>query len=498
MDTESVKAFNAELTSVYDSKPPLSKKKIQDIAKVALKAKSYYKHVVFSVEKFLAKCKIEYKIPCLYVIDSIIRTSKHQLKEKDVFAARFLKNFSKTLADLLTCPVCDQPRVIRTLNLWGANGVYTEEQLAPFKQQCRDMGIETDIERVERLVKGDDADMSRYGGAYGRAKEKERKKRRNSASDSPTSSSNIQQNNQSLPIASTTPPMPAPSQLIAPVPQITHDPSLLGAIGDLNNEPSDEVPPCGLSERKLLDMILDANFEISGAFKNDIVLLRKAHGLICRALDARIRAVGDKPEIKDLLSSQFDYSDEEDDGEDNKKAKRPTVTKVCQEDLLSIARNLIEDPNVIAAFKHMHAERVLVLNQIAAQTQQRTLGSSATKGTTTLPTTAQIQGISLPKGLPPNISLPQGVPAGLPGIAGLPAVQSLSGLQSLAGLQSINLAQLSALNQANAAQPNQALLNLLANNSLVSKIGTLSNLQFANARPTPVFSGWRTRSKSAG
>ncbi|KAE9418650.1 hypothetical protein Angca_008834 [Angiostrongylus cantonensis] len=486
MDTESVKAFNAELTSVYDSKPPLSKKKIQDIAKVALKAKSYYKHVVFSVEKFLAKCKIEYKIPCLYVIDSIIRTSKHQLKEKDVFASRFLKNFSKTLSDLLSCPVCDQPRVIRTLNLWGANGVFTEEQLAPFKQQCRDMGIETDIERVERLVKGDEADMSRYGGAYGRVKEKDKRKRRSSASDSPTSSSHIQQQSLSVPAPSTTPPLPTPSQLVGVVPQLAHD-SLLGDVSDLNNEPSDDVPPCGLSERKLLDMILDANFEFSGAFKNDIVLLRKAHGLICRALDARIRAVGDKPEIKDLLSSQFDYSDEEDDGDDSKKTKRPNVTKVCQEDLLSIARNLIEDPNVIAAFKHMHAERILVLNQIAAQTQQRTVTSSTTTtGTTSLPTSAQIQGISLPKGLPPNISMSQSVPAGLPSIAGLPTVQSLSGLQSLAGLQSINLAQLSALNQANAAQPNQALLNLLANNSLVSKIGTLSSLQFANGRPAPV------------
>uniref|UniRef100_A0A158P631 CID domain-containing protein n=1 Tax=Angiostrongylus cantonensis TaxID=6313 RepID=A0A158P631_ANGCA len=427
-----------------------------------------------SVKAFNAECKIEYKIPCLYVIDSIIRTSKHQLKEKDVFASRFLKNFSKTLSDLLSCPVCDQPRVIRTLNLWGANGVFTEEQLAPFKQQCRDMGIETDIERVERLVKGDEADMSRYGGAYGRVKEKDKRKRRSSASDSPTSSSHIQQQSLSVPAPSTTPPLPTPSQLVGVVPQLAHD-SLLGDVSDLNNEPSDDVPPCGLSERKLLDMILDANFEFSGAFKNDIVLLRKAHG--------------------DLLSSQFDYSDEEDDGDDSKKTKRPNVTKVCQEDLLSIARNLIEDPNVIAAFKHMHAERILVLNQIAAQTQQRTVTSSTTTtGTTSLPTSAQIQGISLPKGLPPNISMSQSVPftpvsllqAGLPSIAGLPTVQSLSGLQSLAGLQSINLAQLSALNQANAAQPNQALLNLLANNSLVSKIGTLSSLQFANGRPAPV------------
>ncbi|KAK6056226.1 hypothetical protein COOONC_06270 [Cooperia oncophora] len=536
MDTEVVKAFNAELTSVYDSKPPLSKKKIQDIARAALKAKSFYKHVVFSVEKFLAKCKIEYKIPCLYVIDSIIRTSKHQLKEKDVFAARFLKNFSKTLSDILACPVADQPRVVRTLNLWSANGVFTEEQLAPYKQQCRDMGIDTDVERVERLVKGEDADMSRYGGAYGRAKEKEKKKHHRHAAPPESPSVSSQGNHQDMPSqdVSTTPPMPPPAHLVAPaaVPaaassaeapmtsllpeapvapvvsetseEPTTEPEPSTDARDLDNEPSDEVPPCGLSERKLLDMMIDANFDFSGAFKNDIVLLRKAHGLICRALDARIRSVGDKPEIKDLLSSQFDYSDEEDDGDESRKvSKRSNVTKVFQEDLLSIARNLIEDPNVIAAFKRMHAERIVALNQvtsngIAAQAQRTLPSLPATIAPSISTTTAQqLQGISLPKGLPPGLSLPQGIPfmdvslfqAGLPNLAGLPGLQSLPGLQGLAGIPSLNLAQLSAINQANAAQPNQALLNLLANNSLASKLGALSNLQFAHARPPVSLAG---------
>ncbi|CAJ0594664.1 unnamed protein product [Cylicocyclus nassatus] len=497
MDTEVVKAFNAELTSVYESKPPLSKKKIQDISKAALKAKGYYKHVVFSVEKFLAKCKTEYKIPCLYVIDSIIRTSKHQFKERDVYASRFLKNFSKTLADLLSCPVADQPRVVRTLNLWGANGVYTEDQLAPFKQQCRDMGIDTDIERVERLVKGEDADMSRYGGAYGRVKEKEKKKHhRNSAPESPPHDSSDLG-------PSTTPPMPPPAHLTNAAAPVGQAPATVSSTND--NEPSDEIPPCGLSERKLLEMMLDANFDFSGAFKNDIVLLRKAHGLIARALDARIRSVGEKPEIKDLLSSQFDYSDEEDDGDENKKAKRPEkVKEVCQEDLLNIARNLIEDPNVIAAFKHMHAERIVALNQIAAQAQQRSLAAAASATANTPTTTASsglpgsttpnlssaaaaaaLQGINLPKGLPPGLTLPQGLPAGLPNLATLQGVQGLPSLQNLAGLPSLNLAHLSALNPGNAQQHNQALLNLLANNSLVSKLGNLPNLPFPNAR-TPV------------
>ena len=46
-----------------------------------------------SVEKFIQKCRNEYKIPGLYVIDSIVRQSRHQFgPDKDVFAPRFAKN----------------------------------------------------------------------------------------------------------------------------------------------------------------------------------------------------------------------------------------------------------------------------------------------------------------------------------------------------------------------------------------------------------------------
>ena len=41
------------------------------------------------MEKFIQKCKPEYKIPGLYVIDSIVRQSRHQFgPDKDVFAPR--------------------------------------------------------------------------------------------------------------------------------------------------------------------------------------------------------------------------------------------------------------------------------------------------------------------------------------------------------------------------------------------------------------------------
>lgn len=52
---EAVKAFNSELYSLNDYKPPISKAKMTQITKAAIKAIKFYKHVVQSVEKFIQK-----------------------------------------------------------------------------------------------------------------------------------------------------------------------------------------------------------------------------------------------------------------------------------------------------------------------------------------------------------------------------------------------------------------------------------------------------------
>jgi CID domain len=77
-----------------------------------MKAIKFYKHVVQSVEKFILKCKSEYKIPGLYVIDSIVRQSRHQFgPEKDLFAPRFARNIQITFANLFSCPVEEKVRI---------------------------------------------------------------------------------------------------------------------------------------------------------------------------------------------------------------------------------------------------------------------------------------------------------------------------------------------------------------------------------------------------
>ncbi|NXX89492.1 SCAF8 protein, partial [Centropus bengalensis] len=92
----------------------------------------FYKHVVQSVEKFIQKCKPEYKVPGLYVIDSIVRQSRHQFgQEKDVFAPRFSNNIISTFQNLYRCPGDDKSKIVRVLNLWQKNNVFKSEIIQP-------------------------------------------------------------------------------------------------------------------------------------------------------------------------------------------------------------------------------------------------------------------------------------------------------------------------------------------------------------------------------
>lgn len=97
-----------------------------------MKAIKFYKHVVQSVEKFIQKCRTEYKIPGIYVIDSIVRQSRHQFgADKDVFAPRFARNIQTTFVHLFKCPPEEKGRLIRVLNLWQKNNVFAPEVIQP-------------------------------------------------------------------------------------------------------------------------------------------------------------------------------------------------------------------------------------------------------------------------------------------------------------------------------------------------------------------------------
>lgn len=109
------------------------------ITRTAIKAIKFYKHVVQSVEKFILKCKPDYKVPGLYVIDAIVRQSRNQFgADKDVFAPRFAKNMSLTFSNLFSCPPEEKGKIIRVLNLWQKNQVFTPDVIQPLFDQLAD------------------------------------------------------------------------------------------------------------------------------------------------------------------------------------------------------------------------------------------------------------------------------------------------------------------------------------------------------------------------
>uniref|UniRef100_A0A4W5KHX7 SR-related CTD associated factor 8 n=1 Tax=Hucho hucho TaxID=62062 RepID=A0A4W5KHX7_9TELE len=127
-----IQRIKTSLYSLNEYKPPISKAKMTNITKSAIKAIKYYKHVVQGVEKFVQKCKPEYKVPGLYVMDSIVRQSRHQFgQDKDVFAPRFSKNIIGTFQHLYRCPSDDKSKIVRVLNLWQKNAVFKSDIIQP-------------------------------------------------------------------------------------------------------------------------------------------------------------------------------------------------------------------------------------------------------------------------------------------------------------------------------------------------------------------------------
>ncbi|XP_077466847.1 SR-related and CTD-associated factor 4-like isoform X2 [Stigmatopora argus] len=136
---EAVSAFNSELFSMNEMQPPISRAKMMAVTKLAIKAIKLFKHVVQIVEKFIKRCKPELKVPGLYVVDSIVRQSRHQFGvEKDVFGPRFLKNFSETFQNLLLCPEDDKAKIVRVLNLWQKNAMFDMDIIQPLMDMANE------------------------------------------------------------------------------------------------------------------------------------------------------------------------------------------------------------------------------------------------------------------------------------------------------------------------------------------------------------------------
>uniref|UniRef100_A0A0N5A8P1 CID domain-containing protein n=1 Tax=Syphacia muris TaxID=451379 RepID=A0A0N5A8P1_9BILA len=331
MEADVVKAFHNELVSLYELKPPISKNKIQEITKAAIRAIKYYKHVVFGVEKFLTKCKPEYKLPGMYCIDSIIRQSQHQYKEKDVFAARFAHNMLQTVLNLMSCKAEDTMKIVRVMNLWIVQKVYDEKTVRPWLDYCREThGVDTDFLHVERSVKGDAANLALYSKVLSKA-------------DLAKASSQIQ-----------SPPLNESSERKGLLPRT---PPL---------ETGEEAMDGSISEKETLEIITNMKLDLGGMFTQDSTLLKRLNKIVNEKLIER-REIDSRRQgnIKNLLSREFDYSDEEDSGDEDVKrlsveAKPAELTK---QQIRGMAETVLRDEGVKEEIQRMHTERLTAMSQ---------------------------------------------------------------------------------------------------------------------------------------
>lgn len=386
MDSDVIKAFNKSLVSIQECKGSIvSKQKVIEITKAAMNAVRYFKHVVFIIERYLARCRQEFKIPALYIMDSVLRQAKKQYKHKDVYAPRFAVNLTNTISNVLDCESNERLKVVRVVNLWLAHQIFSDDVIEPVLRHCKASGLEIDMGRVERLVKGEKADMQLYQQQPGSAEKSTTPSYhgitnpitpitsagppafvRSTSTNSITSGSQQQQSlDERLSLFSrqklglgrsnsshTTPRTTESGPKTPPLEDQDHRIST-GQIPppELNSEHSSSTCMDGLSSTEVIQLFMNTNINL-----NNVDAIQRVQSFlnerIKEQLEIERRRQGN---IKNILSRDFDYSDEEDDdkqiaqnhnnnGGFGLKNTSPTLTNVSHEKLLNIAKSLTTDP----------------------------------------------------------------------------------------------------------------------------------------------------------
>nr|CAD2182378.1 unnamed protein product [Meloidogyne enterolobii] len=457
MDSDVIKAFNKLLVSMQECKGGIvSKQKVVDITKAAMNAVRYFKHVVFIVERYLVKCRQEFKIPALYVMDSILRQAKKQYKHKDVFAPRFSVNLSTTINNVLDCDPTDRLKVVRVVNLWQAHQIFADEVIEPILNKCQASGLDVEPAKVERLVKGEKADMQLYQqsnlfNTSGNSIKSE---------TAPTSKIltphigninpvNVSASGQSLDerlsqfsrqklgiggrsnsVTSSTTLKTELGPRTPPLEDHDHRQLLSSLFSDTKKEPSTpiQLPPAnnnsgsGLSGAEVISLVQPLGFSLDHV---EVVagLQRFLEERVIEQIEMEKRRQGN---IKNLLSRDFDYSDEEDEGgggghhhngTHTSTGSPITLSSVSKEKLLNLARSVVAEP------AHQEEMRKLV----ACVNKDVGIGSPAAKMVT--PQQQLQQPLSFPM---PNFSFPPpSFPNGtlFPGLFLQPPTSSIANFQ---------------------------------------------------------------------
>ncbi|PKK74655.1 hypothetical protein RhiirC2_738311 [Rhizophagus irregularis] len=150
MTTKEVLEFERKLHELLERKPPgISASKIKDLTRIAMTSPKQYKNIVYSVQKFIQRCSVDYKLGALYVLDSISQAAARQktaVAEKDDInssgwsGAEYLERFEKVLeemfSNIMQCPEYDKDKVKRVLDIWISKdgGIYSREVLQKIKE----------------------------------------------------------------------------------------------------------------------------------------------------------------------------------------------------------------------------------------------------------------------------------------------------------------------------------------------------------------------------
>ncbi|CAG8596868.1 10741_t:CDS:2 [Funneliformis caledonium] len=143
MTAKEVIEFERKLHELLERKPPgISASKIKDLTRIAMTSPKQYKNIVYSVQKFIQRCSVDYKLGALYVLDSISQAAARQkslVAEKDDInssgwsGAEYLERFEKVLeemfSNIMQCPEYDKDKVKRVLDIWISKdaGIYSKE-----------------------------------------------------------------------------------------------------------------------------------------------------------------------------------------------------------------------------------------------------------------------------------------------------------------------------------------------------------------------------------
>lgn len=82
--------------------------------------------------------KPEYRLSCIFIIDSICRNAKTKLGDKDKYTPRFATNIVSTVEKAFMSPKSDYENIKRVVGLWAKNNLFSDEIHKKLFEICKD------------------------------------------------------------------------------------------------------------------------------------------------------------------------------------------------------------------------------------------------------------------------------------------------------------------------------------------------------------------------